>query len=172
MLKTPEDIYKRTTRRIGMLCAYICSLVSHCRQATAQPKRYMKFSLFLNDHCIFHPPTVHPFVLSAFYLIVKTTSEIWSKQQKPFVMRKSFCGATLEFKGPCQILWQPYSVAKLNKDKLSELYHSLCCGRHEVTIVIAAWYLRDWRLTHTKRLLYICAGACRGRSYSLYDRWH
>ena len=86
------------------LCAYTRGLLFYCRHEKAQPKECMKFSLFMNDHRIFLPSTVHPSVLSAFFLIVKIKSEILSKQQKPFVIRKSFCGATLAFRGPCQIV--------------------------------------------------------------------
>jgi len=96
------------------------------------------------------PSTVRPSVLSVLSLIVKIKSEIWSKQQKPFVMRNSFCWATQVFKEPCQIVWQPYTVAKLNKEKLSELYHSLCRGRQEMTRNPAAWNLRSWHLILVK----------------------
>jgi len=170
--KIPDNIYQRKTLRIRRLCAYTCRLLSYCQQGEAESKKYI---LYMNVFCLGndHPPsapsTVRPSVLSVLSLIVKIKSEIWSKQQKPFVMRNSFCWATQVFKQPCQIVWQPYTVAKLNKEKLSELYHSLCRGRQEMTRNPAAWNLCSWHLILTK---FICAGAYTVCSYCLWDRWH
>jgi hypothetical protein len=132
----------------------------------------MNVSYFGIDYRISAPSTVHPSVLSVLSLIDKIKSEIWSKQQKPFIMRNSFYELRRYLKDHVKLCDNRTLLANWTKK---------CCPNYTVLWVVAAtkWQETQRRAVYAtdiwyalNRQLYICAWAHSVCSYCLYDRWH